>query len=90
MQDADSLDPSLGEKREGSFYVWTEEEVDEVLGDDTYSCKLFKAAYNVKSKGNADLSPRRYRAGVLSEVVDSTSGAPCGSLPDATFYNLED
>lgn len=31
-EDADSLDPASGKKREGWFYVWGEEEVDRVLG----------------------------------------------------------
>ncbi len=33
MQDADSLDPASGEKKEGEFYVWGVEEVIDVLGE---------------------------------------------------------
>ena len=58
-QDADSMDTELNEKREGSFYVWTESEIDEVLGKNSEACDLFKAFYHVRANGNADLSPRR-------------------------------
>ena len=55
LQDADSLD-LMGTKSEGAFYVWTEQEIDEVLGPRQAS--LFKERYYVKPEGNADLSPR--------------------------------
>lgn len=31
-EDADSLDPGSGEKKEGWFYVWSKSEIDELLG----------------------------------------------------------
>ena len=58
VQDADSLDLGLDEKREGAFYVWTEEEIDEVLGNNA-TCRLFKSFYYVKKNGNVYLSKRR-------------------------------
>ena len=58
-QDADSLD-RMGKKAEGAFYVWTAEEVDEVLGADTERGEAFKRHYYVKPNGNIDLSPRRW------------------------------
>ena len=43
--DADS------EGEEGKFFVWSEQEVDEILGDDS---KLFKAYYDVTEGGNRE------------------------------------
>ena len=48
-----------GKKSEGAFYVWTEQEVDEVLGADSERGRAFKRHYYVKAGGNTDLSPRR-------------------------------
>jgi uncharacterized protein YyaL (SSP411 family) len=45
--DADSNTPE-GELEEGAFYVWTKEELKEILNDDY---KLFKEYYNVNSYG---------------------------------------
>jgi uncharacterized protein YyaL (SSP411 family) len=55
-QDADSLDVERGKKTEGAFYLWSEAEVDEVLGPELAS--VFKPHYYVKPGGNADLSRR--------------------------------
>ena len=45
---ASSLDAD-SEGVEGRFYVWTESEIEDVLGDDA---RLFKAAYDVSAGGN--------------------------------------
>ena len=45
--DADSLDP-YGVLEEGAYYVWTMEELEELLGDDF---RLFKEYYNINSYG---------------------------------------
>ncbi len=58
VQDADSATAD-GRKAEGAFYVWTADEVDEVLGTDSERARLFRRHYYVKPQGNADLSPRR-------------------------------
>lgn len=58
MQDADSLDKA-GKKSEGAFYLWSADEVDEVLGTDSERGRAFKRHYYVKPAGNTDLSPRR-------------------------------
>lgn len=58
MQDADSMDKA-GKKSEGAYYVWTEQEVDEVLGADSKRGRAFKRHYYLKAGGNMDLSPRR-------------------------------
>ena len=61
VQDADSEDKQ-GKKSEGAFYVWTAEEVQEVLGQ---RAELFMAHYYVKPNGNVDLTPRQARANHL-------------------------
>ncbi|VVB07078.1 unnamed protein product [Arabis nemorensis] len=55
-EDADSFE-SEGAKRkkEGAFYIWTSDEIDEVLGE---NADLFKEHYYVKKSGNCDLSSR--------------------------------
>ncbi|KAL4448270.1 hypothetical protein ABPG75_005489 [Micractinium tetrahymenae] len=54
-EDADSLDPGSGQKKEGWFYVWSKSEIDELLGPDSH---VFCSHYYVKPGGNCDLSPR--------------------------------
>ena len=49
-EDADSLIAGGKEKREGAFYVWSEEEIDEVLGADA---ALFNRVYGVEAEGNS-------------------------------------
>ena len=46
--DADSLNAS-GHGEEGAFYVWTETEIDEILGEDS---PFFKELYDVRAHGN--------------------------------------
>ncbi|PRW45152.1 spermatogenesis-associated 20 [Chlorella sorokiniana] len=55
-EDADSLDPASGKKKEGWFYVWTQQEIQDVLGPD--DAAIFSRHYYVKPAGNTDLSPR--------------------------------
>ncbi|KAJ6808659.1 spermatogenesis-associated protein 20 [Iris pallida] len=53
-EDADSAEyEGATIKKEGAFYVWTSEEVEEIIGD---FANLFKDHYYVKSSGNCDLS----------------------------------
>ena len=51
VQDADSLNKA-GVKKEGEFYLWTSEELQELLGE---AAPLFISHYYVKDEGNADL-----------------------------------
>ncbi|CDO71167.1 hypothetical protein BN946_scf184845.g37 [Trametes cinnabarina] len=53
-EDADSL-PSHDStvKKEGAFYVWTAQQIDELLGADA---ELFKYHFGVKAEGNCDPS----------------------------------
>lgn len=46
-------------KREGAYYVWTEKEIDEVLGNKSINgiegltyAEVFKTYYDIKSSGN--------------------------------------
>ncbi|PSC67095.1 spermatogenesis-associated 20, partial [Micractinium conductrix] len=55
-EDADSLDPGSGQKKEGWFYVWSKLDVEELLGPD--AAAVFCSHYYVKPEGNCDLSPR--------------------------------
>jgi uncharacterized protein YyaL (SSP411 family) len=50
-EDADSLpEPSATEKREGAFYVWTQQEIDRVLTPD--ESLVFRRMYGVERTGN--------------------------------------
>ncbi|EFN56229.1 hypothetical protein CHLNCDRAFT_145019 [Chlorella variabilis] len=55
-EDADSLDPASGDKKEGWFYVWSWEELQQLLGPE--DAPAFCAHYYAKQGGNCDLSPR--------------------------------
>jgi uncharacterized protein len=51
-EDADSLaNAEADHKTEGAFYVWTAEEVDELLGKDDGG--IFRYAYGIRKNGNA-------------------------------------
>ncbi|VAH84437.1 unnamed protein product [Triticum turgidum subsp. durum] len=53
-EDADSAEyEGAPRKKEGSFYVWTSQEIEDTLGE---NAELFKNHYYVKSSGNCDLS----------------------------------
>jgi uncharacterized protein YyaL (SSP411 family) len=49
-EDADSLVTGGSEKREGAFYVWSKEEINEALGADA---ALFNRIYGVEAAGNS-------------------------------------
>ncbi|MDQ2048980.1 thioredoxin domain-containing protein [Natronolimnohabitans sp. A-GB9] len=49
--DAQSVDPETGEREEGAFFVWTPDEVQEVLDDET-TADLFCARYDITESGN--------------------------------------
>ncbi|KAK4418176.1 Spermatogenesis-associated protein 20 [Sesamum alatum] len=53
-EDADSAEfEGASRKKEGAFYIWTSQEVEDILGE---HAPLFKEHYYVKSSGNCDLS----------------------------------
>ncbi|XP_024370757.1 uncharacterized protein [Physcomitrium patens] len=54
-EDADSAETtSSTKKKEGLFYIWTLQEIEEVLGKE--QAQMFIAYYYVKAEGNCDLS----------------------------------
>ncbi|KAH9328379.1 hypothetical protein KI387_000487, partial [Taxus chinensis] len=54
-EDADSAEfEGAPRKKEGAFYVWTSEEIEEVLGKE--AAEIFMKHYYVKPAGNCDLS----------------------------------
>ncbi|KAL1558435.1 dTMP kinase [Salvia divinorum] len=52
-EDADSAEFEGASRKEGAFYVWTSQEIDDILGE---HAPLFKEHYYIKSSGNCDLS----------------------------------
>ncbi|UWX58351.1 thioredoxin domain-containing protein [Chlorobaculum sp. MV4-Y] len=55
-EDADSPDPGgSGQKREGAFYLWTEQEITGLL--DPEEATLFISAFGIRSEGNAPFDP---------------------------------
>ena len=59
-EDADSLPPEYADdpgahKMEGAFYIWTDEEVGEVLGPDA---EIFREHFGVRPGGNAPFDPQ--------------------------------
>ncbi len=54
-EDADSLVAGSDHKSEGAFYIWSEDEIKQVLGQET--AKIFNYVYGVKPQGNARSDP---------------------------------
>ncbi|GKC08309.1 spermatogenesis-associated protein 20 isoform X2, partial [Tanacetum coccineum] len=53
-EDADSAEPeNPTKKKEGAFYVWSNDEVDKIVGE---HATFFKEHYYIKKSGNCDLS----------------------------------
>ncbi len=75
-EDADSINPYNPEEHsEGAYYLWTEEEINSLLGDN--EAALFKAYFGVEKNGNAFQDPQEeftgrnilYQAKDLSEIA---------------------
>ncbi|MEO5720298.1 MAG: thioredoxin domain-containing protein [Chthoniobacterales bacterium] len=76
-EDADSLvEKGKAEKAEGAFYVWTKDEIDQLLGPER--AKVFDAHYGVEKNGNAPDDPQGEftKKNILSErqSVAETAG----------------
>jgi uncharacterized protein len=82
-EDADSIPPEHADqadahKMEGAFYVWTDEEIREVLGPDA---DVFRERYGVRPGGNAPFDPQNeftnknllFTARPIEEVASLTS-----------------
>jgi uncharacterized protein YyaL (SSP411 family) len=76
--DADSLN-SAGEKEEGAFFVWTEAEIDALLGDDA---PLFKRAYGVTGSGNWEGVNILHRLGATTDELTVASGLSSQEVED--------
>lgn len=84
-QDADSLDPSTNKKSEGAFYVWSDEEIRQVLGDKEQAA-LFCEVYGVQEGGNCTLSARSdpHQEFVGKNVLAQVNGGP-DTIPTRVF-----
>ena len=54
-EDADSVPPEGGAKREGAFYVWSAGEIDALLGEDA---AVMRARFGIEPDGNAPSDPQ--------------------------------
>ena len=54
-QDADSLPPEGGAKKEGAFYIWSDAEIGTLLGDDA---GIVRARFGIRPDGNAPQDPQ--------------------------------
>ncbi|QSW98720.1 thioredoxin domain-containing protein [Haloterrigena alkaliphila] len=67
--DAQSEDPETGEREEGAFYVWTPDEVREVLADET-DAGLFCERYDVTESGNFEGTNQPNRVRSIPDLAD--------------------
>ncbi|WP_226006338.1 thioredoxin domain-containing protein [Natrinema salinisoli] len=66
--DAQSESPETGEREEGAFYVWTPDEVREVLENET-DASLFGARYDISESGNFEGRNQPNRVARVSELA---------------------
>ncbi|ADD06543.1 YyaL family protein [Natrialba magadii ATCC 43099] len=66
--DAQSEDPDTGEREEGSFYVWTPDEVHDVLENET-DADLFCDRYDITESGNFEGSNQPNRVASVSDLA---------------------
>ncbi|XP_011012643.1 PREDICTED: spermatogenesis-associated protein 20 isoform X2 [Populus euphratica] len=91
-EDADSAErEGANKKKEGAFYIWTSQEIDDILGE---HATLFKDHYYVKPLGNCDLSrmsdPHDEFKGknVLIELTDTSALAKKYGLPLEKYLDI--
>ncbi len=91
-EDADSLkSPDADHKTEGAFYVWSQGEIDRLLGD---KAPLFNHVFGVKPDGNAPegSDPHGDLAGtntLIRRHSDAQAAAKFGLTPDAVAQDLK-
>ena len=76
-EDADSVPPDGGPKKEGAFYVWSDAEIGSLLGEDA---AIFRTRFGVEPDGNAPQDPQAeftgqnllYTARSIEEVAQTT------------------
>jgi uncharacterized protein YyaL (SSP411 family) len=84
-EDADSIPPEHAgdphaHKTEGAFYLWTEAELDQLLGAREQDAKIFKLRFGIRPDGNAPEDPQGeftgknllYVASSIEEIVEKT------------------
>lgn len=90
-EDADSLDPDgSGEKREGAFYLWTDEQITTLLEPD--EAALFMEAFGVRPEGNAPVDPHGEFTGrniLMRSATDEELAARFGVSTDEVTRRLE-
>lgn len=91
-EDADSAEhEGSPQKKEGAFYVWTAQEIEDILGE---HAALFKEHYYIKALGNCDLSrmsdPHNEFKGknVLIELTDSVALGKKYDLPQEKYLDI--
>ncbi|WP_049925451.1 thioredoxin domain-containing protein [Halopiger goleimassiliensis] len=67
--DAQSEDPATGEREEGAFYVWTPDEVREVLADET-TADLFCERFDITESGNFEGTNQPNRVRSIASLAD--------------------
>ena len=88
-EDADSYPDSEGTvKKEGAFYIWSRQEIEDVL--DPAETDIFCFMYGIESDGNALDDPHLEFTGknILFTKHDSESAAAKFSMPEKTIRNL--
>jgi uncharacterized protein YyaL (SSP411 family) len=91
-EDADSVPPEHAgdpgaHKMEGAFYIWRDEEIGQVLGEDA---DFFRLRFGVQREGNAPFDPQNefthknllYRARTVEEIASMT-GRPADEITAA-------
>ncbi|ELY84871.1 thioredoxin domain-containing protein [Natrialba taiwanensis] len=67
--DAQSEAPETGEREEGAFYVWTPDDVRDVLADET-DAELFCSRYDITESGNFEGTNQPNRVASIDELAD--------------------
>ncbi|ELZ00635.1 thioredoxin domain-containing protein [Natrialba asiatica] len=67
--DAQSEDPETGEREEGAFYVWTPDEVEAAVTDET-DAELFRSRYDITQSGNFEGTNQPNRVASIDELAD--------------------
>ncbi|WP_323171385.1 thioredoxin domain-containing protein [Natrialba sp. PRR66] len=67
--DAQSEDPETGEREEGAFYVWTPDEVEAAVTDET-DAELFCSRYDITESGNFEGKNQPNRVASIDELAD--------------------
>jgi uncharacterized protein len=86
-EDADSVPPGGGEKREGAFYVWSDAEIGALLGEEA---EFVRKRFGIEPGGNAPQDPQQeftnqnifYTSQSIEDIAART-GRPANDVVDA-------